>query len=123
MMSPDFEKAQTGHPHGISQALGLLIPPLAVLIDLQISYSIVHPVCEGNERWALFLPSAGAAAAIGLMLLLSGRRLRKERAREEVTSAERGKFVAAISVAFALFSLMVVAGFVVAKVVLSPCDR
>lgn len=104
---------------------GLLLAPLAWLIDLQTSYVTVRWACEHGNRAALFLIPAGSLALIALatwMSLSSWQRLKGEAHEDGGAVEDRSYFLALAGVALnAVFALLILLSLA-PRVLLTPCE-
>jgi nicotinamide riboside transporter PnuC len=104
---------------------GILLGPLAWLLDLEVSYALVKWTCQHDARMLLWMISAASLSLIAWSTWLSGSswvRLRR-RAREDGARVEdRSYFLAITGLATnALFALLILTSQV-PRFVLSPCD-
>ena len=104
---------------------GFLLPPIAWLLDLHISYAMVKWACENDQRPLIMLVSLASLSliAVGTWLSWSCWTMLRAHARPDGGSQEdRSYFIAAAGLAMnALFGLLIVTSFV-PRYFLSPCE-
>jgi hypothetical protein len=105
---------------------GLLLPPAAWFLDLQVSYPLVKWVCGTGHRGVLLAVSAGSLAIIGLAAAMSWsclKRLRTEPVDPDGARMEdRSYLLAASGLALsATFALLVLVS-ALPRVVSNPCQ-
>ena len=103
---------------------GILIGPVAWVLDQGLSYSIDQHACSTGKFYELHLITAAC-----LLLALSGflvglRQLRKVPAGQDDggTPRDRSWFMAWLGILLSLEFALVVVAMAVPKVILSPCD-
>jgi hypothetical protein len=104
--------------------LGVLVPPLAMLLNLQVEYAATSGSC-GRREWPLHviaLAMLALAAGAGLLAHREWRRAGRDWPGTEGSEEARSRFLGALGVMVsALFALVIIAQWV-ALVVLGPCD-
>jgi xanthine/uracil permease len=103
-----------------------VLPPLAFLLNLQLSYTLVLWACATGHVFVLHLISMGTlllAASGGLIAWRDWQRSGRGWPDERAGSAPRGRFVSVIGILMSvLFSLVILAQWI-PNLVLSPCER
>jgi len=105
--------------------IGLLLPPIAVLADLEISYALVPTAC--SSRSALLIHVVHGA---GLLLVLAGgftawrhwRTLGGRWPETEGGPLARSRFLAGAGVLISGLCVLVILGFWSAVLLLDPCQ-
>jgi hypothetical protein len=104
---------------------GVLLGPLAWLLDLQVSYALVKWACRADARSVLGVTAAGSLTLVTAGAWLSWRcwrRLRAEASPEGGGLVDRSYFLALAGLGLnGLFALLVFASLV-PRYVLSPCE-
>jgi hypothetical protein len=104
---------------------GLLLPPTAWFLDLQVSYPIAKWVCKTGARGVMFVMPAGSLALIAASAWMSWSCLIRLRGRirpEGASLEDRSYFLAVSGLALsALFALLVLVSLV-PRVLANPCD-
>jgi hypothetical protein len=105
---------------------GILAGPLAFLLNLQLSYMLVHPVCETAHRLVLHLVPAGAlllAASGGLSAWWNWQRTRQAESSKAGGVLPRSRFMAGVGLLTSgLFIIVIVAQWL-PNFMLTPCQR
>jgi hypothetical protein len=104
---------------------GFLLPPLAWLLDLQISYAMVKWACENDRSDLVLLMPLGSLALLGVGTWLSWSCWAALRAGAQSQGGrleDRSYFVAVSGLAMsAVFGLLILTS-VIPRYVLSPCE-
>jgi hypothetical protein len=104
---------------------GLLLPPLAWLLDLQVSYATVKWACAADARSVLLLLPVGSLALIALATWLSWScwtALREEAVPEGARMEDRSYFLAVAGLAMnGVFLLLILTSYA-PRYFLSPCE-
>lgn len=111
---------------GLMMLVGaLLLAPLAWLLDMQVSYSLVKWVCEHDRRGALLAVPAVSLALIGLAAWMSWSSLKKLEGEARQTGGrpiDRSHLLAVAGLALsAVFGLLILTSFA-PRLLLSPCE-
>lgn len=119
----ELEDAQ---PHGPLETMlwgGVLLGPVGIFVELQLSYLLVRTACNTGHRSVLAIPAVLGAALAVVGLVLSLREYRRERndARERVR--DRARFMATGGLVLSVFSLLVIAAMSLPKFILGPCEQ
>jgi hypothetical protein len=106
---------------------GVLAPPLAMLVELQVNYALVNWACErAGREWALHLVAILAlvvTVACGLLSWSNWRRAGGSWEDEGAGVIPRSRFMAAVGILIsALLSLVVIAQWI-AVFTHGPCQR
>lgn len=104
---------------------GLLLAPLAWLIDLQMSYVLVKWACAADQRMLILVPPVGSFALIAVATWMSGSswlRLRRHAREDGGALEDRSYFLAVTGLALnAVFGLLILTSMV-PRYFLSPCE-
>jgi hypothetical protein len=115
----------TDHSHLTALAAGLLLPPLAWLLDMQVSYSLVKWACANDRQWILFampLCSLTLTAATTLMSWQTLRQTTHSASDEGGRPIDRSHLLAVSGLAMSiLFGLLILVSLV-PRALLSPCE-
>ena len=120
------ERPETGAPGGAMQWYGVLVPPLAMLVNLSLGFALVPWSCSANNRALLH----GEIALLVLLSLSGGlmahRQWRRHGGGGEVDDAggpaARSRFLGVLGMASsALFTLILLAQWL-ANAYLTPCN-
>ena len=104
---------------------GLLLPPLAWLLDLQVSYATVKWACAANAREVLLLFPVGSLAIVAIaswMSWSSWTRLRADAAPESARMEDRSYFLALAGLAMSAVFLLLILTSYIPRYFLSPCE-
>ena len=108
----------TGIPdarHVVAQVAGVLVPPLATLAGMEVSYGLVGPACTSGNTLALHLTRLVTLLVVLGAGLIAWREWRG-------SPGTRARFLSWVGVfAAGLFSLVVIAQWL-AGLFLSPCQ-
>jgi hypothetical protein len=103
----------------------VLVPPLLVLLQLEVAYALVHPACNGGGKWPLQVSFALAILITGAISLVGWR----ESDRWEPLSqhdpsgrAARSWFLAALGAFLSSLSTLVLIAQWLATLFLNPCQ-
>jgi hypothetical protein len=107
--------------------LGILIGPVAWLIQFQINYALVHVECRHHTKLALHIVSVFFLLAVIGAGVVSKNYFRKTEAETSSSSSEafsaRRHFMAALGITTsALFALLIIAQ-AIASFILDPCQQ
>lgn len=105
---------------------GVLIGPLATLIQLQTNYALVLWACGSGQMWELHLVALVALVLCVAAGLLSWRNWRKTGAGWEDEGAgiiPRSRFMSVVGMFVSLMSAVVTIAQWIAVFVYSPCQR
>jgi ABC-type Fe3+-siderophore transport system permease subunit len=94
---------------------GLLLPPLAWLLDMQVSYSLVKWACAHDRQWILFVLPAGSLTLIAVTTLMSWQTSHQTNHHARHLLALSGL---AMSILFGVLIIVSLAP----RVLLSPCE-
>ena len=113
--------------HGIGWLwFGILAGPLAFLLNLQLSYMLVHPVCVMAPRIILHLVPAGAlllTASGGVSAWRNWQRTGQAESSQAGGVLPRSRFMAGVGLLTSgLFILVIVAQWL-PNFILTPCQR
>ncbi|HKG23688.1 MAG TPA: hypothetical protein VKC34_17430 [Blastocatellia bacterium] len=105
---------------------GLLVAPLAFLLDLEINYALVPVVCLSGNLYLLHLVSAGS-----LLLSLCGAFIAwrdweitgREWPGEMAGSIPRSRFMSALGLMTSVLFIILIIAMWVPNFVLDPCQR
>ena len=104
---------------------GLLLPPFAWLLDLQVSYATVKWACAADARGVLLLLPLGSLALVTLAAWLSWScwtMLRDQAEPEGARMEDRSYFLALGGLAMsAVFALLILTSYA-PRYFLSPCE-
>jgi hypothetical protein len=104
---------------------GLLLPPFAWLLDLQVSYATVKWACAADARSVLLLLPIGSLALVALAFWMSWSCwtiLRADASLEGARLQDRSYFLAIGGLAMsAVFALLIATSYA-PRYVLSPCE-
>lgn len=104
---------------------GLLLPPFAWLLDLQVSYATVKWACAADQRWVLLVLPLGSLALVALGAWWSWScwtMLRGDSALEGARMQDRSYFLALSGLAMsAVFALLILTSYA-PRYFLSPCE-
>ena len=103
---------------------GFLLPPLAWLLDLQVSYAMLKWACENDRRDLVLLMPIGSLALLAAGTWMSWTCWMKLRDADEAGGGieDRSYFVAVCGLAMsAVFGLLIVTS-VAPRYFLSPCE-
>jgi hypothetical protein len=105
---------------------GILAGPLAFLINLQLSYMLVHPVCVTAHHIILHLVPAGAlllAASGGVSAWRNWQRTGQAESSQAGGVLPRSRFMAGVGLLTSgLFIIVIVAQWL-PNFILSPCQK
>jgi len=105
--------------------LGVLAPPLAWLLVLQASYSVVTTDCQQARPLLLHGLTLGALLLLGGGALAAGRAWKALRATPtslQARGAGRARFMAAFGLVESAFFALVIVATSLSTFLLSPCD-
>ena len=118
----------TGIPdarHIVAQVAGVLVPPLATLAGMEVSYGLVGPACTSGTTLALHLTRLVTLLVVlgaGLIAWREWRAVGVEHPGDGGSPGTRARFLSWVGVfAAGLFSLVVIAQWL-AGLFLSPCQ-
>ena len=104
---------------------GVLIPPFAWLLEMQISYAMVKWACENDRRGLLLAMPAGSLALVALAAAMSWSCLTKVRRHADEDGGrieDRSYFLAVAGLGMsAIFGLLILASYA-PRYFFSPCD-
>jgi hypothetical protein len=104
---------------------GVLLPPFAWLLDLQVSYSLVKWACANDRSWILFVTPIASLTLIAVagVMSWSSWNLARPTAREDGERPVDRSYLLALSglALTALFGLLVLVSLA-PRAVLSPCE-
>lgn len=119
----ELEKAQPTGQAELLLWIAVLLGPFAVLLDLQVSYTLVSQLCEaGGSRWMTLFPSAGAFLLCGLAAAISWREHRTIDEEKKPRSHDRTKFLSRFGLILSAFSALVTLAMALPRFILNPCD-
>jgi hypothetical protein len=104
---------------------GLLLPPFAWLLDLQVSYATVKWACAADARWVVLVLPLGSIALVALAAWLSyscWTMLRHEAAPEGARMEDRSYFLAVGGMAMSAVFLLLILTSYAPRYLLSPCE-
>ncbi len=105
--------------------IGLLLPPFAWLLDLQVSYAAVKWACAADARGVLLLLPLGSLALVALASWASWScwtMLRHQASLEGAAMQDRSYFLAIGGLAMsAVFALLILTSYA-PRYFLSPCE-
>jgi hypothetical protein len=109
----------------MTQMAGVLLPPFAWLLDMQVSYSMVKWACENDGRTILLaipVVSLTLVSAAAWMAWSSWATIRRHANEEGSGTLDRSYFLAISGLGMsALFALLLLVS-IVPRFVLSPCE-
>jgi hypothetical protein len=106
--------------------LGVLLPPLAVLSQLECNYALVLWACRTGREWPLHLVSLLALLVTLFALLLSHRNWRRLGASWEVEGAgaiPRSRYMAVVGLLISLLMSLVIVAQWIPVFIYGPCQR
>lgn len=110
----------------VTLAAAFIVPPLAFLLNLQISYTLVPWACAGGHEFLLHLVALATlllAACGGLIAWREWQRGSRQWPDDAEGRAPRSRFVSVIGILMSgMFSLVILAQWI-PNLVLSPCQR
>ena len=111
---------------GLAKLLaGLLLPPFAWLLEMQVSYATVKWACAADARWVILLLPLGSIGLVALAAWLSWScwtMLRGNAVLEGPRQEDRSYFLAISGLAMsALFLLLILTSYA-PRYLLSPCE-
>ena len=105
--------------------MGVLLPPFAWLLDMQVSYSLVKWACANDRVPILFMMPIFSLTVVTLALWMSWsswHAVRREADQEGGRPADRSYLLALAGIAMsALFALLIVVSLA-PRSILSPCE-
>ena len=104
---------------------GLLLPPFAWLLDLQVSYATVKWACAADARWIVLTLPLGSIALVALAAWLSyscWAMLRDNAALEGARMEDRSYFLAVGGLAMSAVFLLLILTTYAPRYLLSPCE-
>jgi hypothetical protein len=105
--------------------IGLLLPPFAWLLDMQVSYSLVKWVCAHDRHWILFAIPAGSLTLVAGAMWMSWsswKDARREANEEGARPVDRSYLLAVSGLAMSvLFGLLILVSLA-PRSFLSPCE-
>ncbi len=108
------------------QWIGLLAPPIAWLLNLELGYSLGHAACHGSGMLPLHAATIAALAVAvvgGAVSLVVWRRSGSDWPRDTVGPAERGKLFATLGLGGAVFFVMLILTQWIPAFIFNPCLR
>ena len=105
---------------------GILAGPLAFLLNLQLSYMLVHPVCVTAHRLVLHLVPAGAlllTASGGVSAWRSWQRTGQAESSKPGGVLPRSRFMADVGLLTSGLFLIVIVAQWLPNFILTPCQR
>jgi hypothetical protein len=104
---------------------GLLLPPFAWLLDLQVSYASVKWACAADARWVLLVLPIGSLALIVLATWMSWTcwtMLRDDGGLEGARLQDRSYVLALGGLAMSAFFALLILTSYAPRYFLSPCE-
>lgn len=104
---------------------GVLVPPLAWLLDLQVSYATVKWACAADARWVLLTVPLGSVALVGLASWWSWSSwtsLRQGAALEGKRMDDRNHFLSLAGLSMSAVFLLLILTSYAPRYFLSPCE-
>jgi H+/Cl- antiporter ClcA len=107
------------------QFLGVVSPPLVMLIALEVVYGLTPTACQRGIWWILPLITASGIALCAAALVATLKQFRRYDApdAEDDASVERARFLAAVGILSAIMSILVLVAMGIATLILNPCER
>ena len=91
---------------------GIVLPPLAWLLDMQVSYSLVKWACAHDRQWVLFVMPACSLTLVAATMLFSWQ-----------TSRQTNRHLLALSgLAMSVLFAVLILVSLVPRALLSPCE-
>jgi hypothetical protein len=107
-------------------AAAFILPPLAFLLNLQMSYTLVPWACSTGREFVLHLVSIGAlllASSGGLIAWLGWQRGGRDSSEQQQSRAPRDHFISVMGILMSgMFALVILAQWI-PNFILSPCQR
>lgn len=123
-MREDAERYYAGHRGIATLVLGTLLPPLAWMLHLSVSFTVATALCGSSIQWVLHLLTAGALAISlggGLLAVRNWHATGEDTNPDEGGTLARSKFLALAGMAsFAFFTLAILAA-AVANLMVGSC--
>ena len=121
------ERARVGH--GGLQWYGILIPAVAMLVQVGLGYALVPWSCSGQSRWALhtaalvlaLLASSGSLVGLGQWLQGGGDKPNAGIGDDRRDEATRARFMGAIGIASGLLFTIAILAQWLATAFFTPC--
>lgn len=121
----DSDTGIPGARHIVAQVTGVLVPPLATLAGMEVSYGLVGPACASGDTLALHLTRLVTLLLVlgaGLVAWREWRAVGVEHPGDGGSPGTRARFLSWVGVfAAGLFTLVVIAQWL-AAFFLSPCQ-
>lgn len=122
----NVEAAETWKDRATRLWLGVLIPPMAALLQLEANYALVPWACRSSQRWPFHLTSAITLAATIVAGSLSWRYWQKAEGTFDEDGAgrsSRSQFMALIGFLSSMLFLLVLISLWIPVLVYGPCER
>lgn len=104
---------------------GVLLPPFAWLLEMQVSYAAVKWACAADARWVLLLLPLGSLALVALAGWWSWsawRMLRDEASLDGARMEDRSYFLSLAGLAMTMTFLLLILTSYAPRYLLSPCE-
>jgi hypothetical protein len=104
--------------------MGLLLPPVAWLLDMQVSYSLVKWACEHNRAPILFMMPVASLTLVALALWISWSSWHAARRHADESGCrpiDRNYLLALAGVAMSLLFGLLILVSLAPRSILSPC--
>ena len=103
---------------------GVLVGPMAALIQLQVNYALVLWSCSHRSTWPLHLVSILALLATIVAVLLPYRIWQRVRIDEDgMGPPARAKLMAVVGILISILSLLLIIAQWIAVFIYDPCQR
>jgi hypothetical protein len=121
------ERTRVGH--GGLQWYGILVPALAMLVQVGLGYALVPWSCAGRSRWALhtaalvlaLIASSGSLVGLGQWLQGGGEESNAGMRDDRRDEATRARFMGALGIASGLLFTIAILAQWLATAFLAPC--
>jgi len=105
---------------------GLLVGPIAVLVQLEANYALVLWACANNRTWLLHLVSLLALVTtviVGALSFNNWRRLGSQYSEDEAGAVPRSRFMSLVGILVSALMLLVIIAQWIPILIFRPCER
>lgn len=106
----------------VRQWTGVLLPPMAVLFDINVSYVLVQYACFNEAPFVLWLVTVATLLMLGLSWYCARRSYSSDGRDGEAAVAEsRSRFMGLVGLWLTVLGVIVTVSLAVPKIMIDPC--
>lgn len=123
-MREDAERYYAGHRGIATLVLGTLLPPVAWMLHLSVSFTVATALCDVSIQWVLHLLTAGTLAVSltgGWLALRNWHATGDDTNPDEGGTLARSKFLALAGMASCAFFTLAILAAAAANIMVGPC--